>query len=92
MKEKEKQKQKEEEELKKKKEKEKENEDTNNNNKENSENNSDTKNNVNVLMDKKRKEAFLKEFSELDISRCVGNLAAEELGIGSSEYELIQVK
>ena len=81
LKEKEKQKQKEEEELKKKKEKEKENEDTNNNNKENSENNSDTKNNVNVLMDKKRKEAFLKEFSELDISRCVGNLAAEELGI-----------
>ena len=70
-----------EEELKKKKEKEKENEETNNNNnKENSENNNDTKN-KNTLMDKKRKEAFIKEFSELDISRCVGNLAAEELGI-----------
>ena len=73
-----------EEELKKKKEKENENEETNNNNKENnnnSENNNETKNNVNALMDKRRKEAFLKEFSELDISRCVGNLAAEELGI-----------
>ena len=75
---KEKEREKEEEELKKKKEK--ENEETNNNNKENSENNNDTKN-KNTLMDKKRKEAFIKEFSELDISRCVGNLAAEELGI-----------
>ena len=76
---KEKEREKEEEELKKKKEK--ENEETNNNNKENSENNNDTKNNVNTLMDIKRKEAFLKEFTELDISRCVGNLAVEELGI-----------
>ena len=75
---KEKEREKKEEELKKKKEK--ENEETNNNNKENSENNNDTKN-KNTLMDKKRKEAFIKEFSELDISRCVGNLAAEELGI-----------
>ena len=76
---KEKEREKEEEELKKKKEKENE-ETNNNNNKENSENNNDTKN-KNTLMDKKRKEAFIKEFSELDISRCVGNLAAEELGI-----------
>ena len=76
---KEKEREKEEEESKKKKEKENE-ETNNNNNKENSENNNDTKN-KNTLMDKKRKEAFIKEFSELDISRCVGNLAAEELGI-----------
>ena len=76
---KEKEREKKEEELKKKKEKENE-ETNNNNNKENSENNNDTKN-KNTLMDKKRKEAFIKEFSELDISRCVGNLAAEELGI-----------
>ena len=76
---KEKEREKEEEELKKKKEKENE-ETNNNNNKENSENNNDTKN-KNTLIDKKRKEAFIKEFSELDISRCVGNLAAEELGI-----------
>ena len=77
---KEKEREKEEEELKKKKEKENEETNNNNNNKENSENNNDTKN-KNTLMDKKRKEAFIKEFSELDISRCVGNLAAEELGI-----------
>ena len=36
---------------------------------------------VNRQIDQKRKEAFLKEFIELDISRCIGNLAAEELGI-----------
>ena len=36
---------------------------------------------VNKQIDQKRKEAFLKEFIELDISRCIGNLAAEELGI-----------
>ena len=34
-----------------------------------------------ILIDQKRKELFLKEFIELDISRCIGNLAAEELGI-----------
>ena len=32
-------------------------------------------------IEQKRKEAIFKEFSELDISRCIGNLAAEELGI-----------
>ena len=36
---------------------------------------------VNKQIDQKRKEACLKEFIELDISRCIGNLAAEELGI-----------
>ena len=54
---------------------------TNKVNKNTSENNNEVKNNSTIIMDKKRKEAFLKEFSELDISRCIGNLAAEELGI-----------
>ena len=49
------------------------------NNKEEDENNNKEKNII--LIDQKRKELFLKEFIELDISRCIGNLAAEELGI-----------
>ena len=51
----------------------------NENNKEEDENNNKEKNII--LIDQKRKELFLKEFIELDISRCIGNLAAEELGI-----------
>ena len=88
---------KQEEEIKKKKEKEKNEEkkddknNNNNNNKKNNlmNNNMMTMNNneekenseVNKQIDKKRREAFIKEFIELDISRCIGNLAAEELGI-----------
>ena len=34
----------------------------------------------NPLIDKE-KEDFLKDFKDLDISRCIGNLAAEELGV-----------
>ena len=33
------------------------------------------------LINEKEKDNFLKEFLELDISRCIGNLAAEEYGI-----------
>ena len=33
------------------------------------------------LLIEKEKEDFLKDFKDLDISRCIGNLAAEELGI-----------
>ena len=46
-------------------------------NSEEEKNNSQLKN----KLEQKRKENFLKEFQELDISRCIGNLAAEELGI-----------
>ena len=50
----------------------------------NNEENENIKNNKEVesnsLIDKE-KENFLKDFKELDISRCIGNLAAEELGI-----------
>ena len=53
----------------------------NNNNNNSDNNNNETKNKVNIVIDKRKKDAFLKEFSELDISRCIGNLAAEEMGI-----------
>ena len=36
---------------------------------------------TNKLVKEKEKENFLKEFNELDISRCMDNLAAEELGV-----------
>ena len=52
----------------------------NENNKEEEDENNNKENNI-ILIDQKRKELFLKEFIELDISRCIGNLAAEELGI-----------
>ena len=79
-----------------KKDKDKENKDNieenNNNNNKNSamnnnmmENNTDKNNtennNNNIIVHEKKKNFFLKEFLELDISRCIGNLAAEELGI-----------
>ena len=50
------------------------------NNKEEEDENNNKEKNI-ILIDQKRKELFLKEFIELDISRCIGNLAAEELGI-----------
>ena len=50
------------------------------NNKEEEDENNNKEKNI-ILIDPKRKELFLKEFIELDISRCIGNLAAEELGI-----------
>ena len=53
----------------------------NNNNNNSDNNNNETKNKVNIVIDKRKKDAFLKEFSELDISRCIGNLAAEEMRI-----------
>ena len=40
--------------------------------------NNDTENRY---INEKEKENFIKEFYELDISRCIGNLAAEELGV-----------
>ena len=52
----------------------------NENNKEEEDENNNKEKNI-ILIDQKRKELFLKEFIELDISRCIGNLAAEELGI-----------
>ena len=52
----------------------------NENNKEEEDENNNKDKNI-ILRDQKRKELFLKEFIELDISRCIGNLAAEELGI-----------
>ena len=52
----------------------------NENNKEEEDENNNKEKNI-MLLDQKRKELFLKEFIELDISRCIGNLAAEELGI-----------
>ena len=52
----------------------------NENNKEKEDENNNKEKNI-ILIDQKRKELFLKEFIELDISRCIGNLAAEELGI-----------
>ena len=52
----------------------------NENNKEEEDENNNKEKNI-ILIDPKRKELFLKEFIELDISRCIGNLAAEELGI-----------
>ena len=52
----------------------------NENNKEEENENNNKEKNI-ILIDQKRKELFLKEFIELDISRCIGNLAAEELGI-----------
>ena len=52
----------------------------NENNKEEEDENINKEKNI-ILIDQKRKELFLKEFIELDISRCIGNLAAEELGI-----------
>ena len=52
----------------------------NENNKEEEDENNNKEKNL-ILIDPKRKELFLKEFIELDISRCIGNLAAEELGI-----------
>jgi len=33
------------------------------------------------ILSEREKENFLKDFSELDISRCIGNLAAEEFGV-----------
>ena len=33
------------------------------------------------ILNEREKENFLREFNELDISRCIGNLAAEELGV-----------
>ena len=50
------------------------------NNKEEEDENNNKEKNI-ILIDQKRKELFLKEFIELDISRCIGNLAAGELGI-----------
>ena len=48
----------------------------------NDNNNSDEEMNKEVRnMKQLEKEIFLKEFYELDISRCVGNLAAEEFGV-----------
>ena len=52
----------------------------NENSKEEEDENNNKEKNI-ILIDQKRKELFLKEFIELDISRCIGNLAAEELGI-----------
>ena len=52
----------------------------NENNKEEEDEKNNKEKNI-ILIDQKRKELFLKEFIELDISRCIGNLAAEELGI-----------
>ena len=52
----------------------------NENNKEEEDENNNKEKNI-ILIDQKRKELFLKEFIELDISRCIGNLASEELGI-----------
>ena len=52
----------------------------NENNKEEEDENNNKEKNI-ILIDQKRKELFLKEFIELDISRCIGNFAAEELGI-----------
>ena len=49
----------------------------NNNIEENTRNN-DTENRY---INEKEKENFIKEFYELDISRCIGNLAAEEYGV-----------
>ena len=40
--------------------------------------NNDTENRY---INEKEKENFIKEFYELDISRCIGNLAAEESGV-----------
>ena len=54
----------------------------NNNNKNNSNNkggNNINNNDINII--NKEKEFYLKEFFELDISRCIGYLAAEDLGI-----------
>ena len=65
------------------KEKDKDKDDNTNNKMSSNINNEEEKNNSKIKnqIEQKRKEAFLKEFQELDISRCIGNLAAEELGI-----------
>ena len=49
-----------------------------NNNMENLYTNNDTETRI---LNEREKENFLREFNELDISRCIGNLAAEELGV-----------
>ena len=49
-----------------------------NNNMENLYTNNDTETRI---LNEREKEIFLREFNELDISRCIGNLAAEELGV-----------
>ena len=50
------------------------------NNAENENENSDKEDELKSLIEKE-KEDFLKDFKDLDISRCIGNLAAEEYGI-----------
>ena len=50
------------------------------NNEESENNKTNKKKEIRTLIDKE-KEDFLKDFKELDISRCIGNLAAEELGV-----------
>jgi serine/threonine protein phosphatase PrpC len=49
-----------------------------NNNMENLYTNNDTETRI---LNEREKENFLREFNELDISRCIGNLAAEEFGV-----------
>ena len=50
------------------------------NNEESENNKTNKKKEIRTLIDKE-KEDFLKDFKDLDISRCIGNLAAEELGV-----------
>lgn len=60
-------------------------EELNNLNNNTNENSKDSNQKINEhrksLINEKEKDNFLKEFLELDISRCIGNLAAEEYGI-----------
>lgn len=53
----------------------------NNNMMDNNTDKNNIENNINKIVHEKKKNSFLKEFLELDISRCIGNLAAEEFGI-----------